>query len=91
MTSSYLSWLESDTAHLSAVVYDVNIISLKLTYCDVQSNTLENKDFYTKSYVDVEYNLRYAIAYKHMAWYREKYFSLLVTSPFNPSQYTRAH
>ena len=52
---------------------------------------LKTKIFHTKAFVDVEYKLWYAIVYTHVAWYREKYFSLLVTSPFDLSQYTCAH
>ena len=43
---------------------------------------LKTKIFHPKAFVDVEYKLRYAIVYTHVARHLENHFSLLVTSPF---------
>ena len=51
---------------------------------------LKAKVFHTKAFVDVEYKQWFAVVYTNVAWYREKYFSLLryfVTSLFNLSQF----
>ena len=51
---------------------------------------LKAKVFHTKAFVDVEYKQWFAVVYTNVAWYREKYFSLLryfVNSLFNLSQF----
>ena len=61
----YLSWLESDTAQMPAVVYDDNVIYLKLTYCDVQPNTVKTKTNFTQRHLSMWNTNCYTILFMH--------------------------